>query len=124
MVLLNNWENSFTAWPTVTFAVASVASLVREVDPGTGAEVPVLDDSRRTPALTVVGQGLAVHAAPTPRVLAVQLLSRAARQLRHRAGGGLKLRAAPPPRAHAGVLGNAAPRRTTTPLAGATLDNG
>ena len=58
VVLLNNWEYSFTAWPTVTFAVASVAASVREVDPGSGAEVPVLDDSPRTPGLQLrVGAG-------------------------------------------------------------------
>lgn len=42
-VLLNNYRFAFTAWPTVTFDVPT--EQVLEVDPWTGAERPVIDDS-------------------------------------------------------------------------------
>ncbi|MCC6487118.1 MAG: beta-galactosidase [Candidatus Hydrogenedentes bacterium] len=42
-VLLNNYRFAFTAWPTVVFDAP--VDLVREVDPNTGQEVPVVDDS-------------------------------------------------------------------------------
>ena len=42
-VLLNNYRFAYTAWPTVEFDVD--ASQVVEVDPATGDEVSVRDDS-------------------------------------------------------------------------------
>jgi len=42
-VLLNNYRFAYTAWPTVEFR--SPIDDVREVDPATGEEIPVIDDS-------------------------------------------------------------------------------
>jgi hypothetical protein len=48
-VLLNNYDYLYTSWPTVEFA-ADLAQ-VRELDPVTGQEVPVVDDSPAMPGL-------------------------------------------------------------------------
>jgi hypothetical protein len=42
-VLLLNWDTAFTSWPTVEFDTP--LDQVREVDPATGEESPVVDDS-------------------------------------------------------------------------------
>jgi hypothetical protein len=42
-VLLENWDITYAEWPTVEFDVPS--DQVLEVDPATGAEAPVIDDS-------------------------------------------------------------------------------
>ena len=48
-VLLNNYDFLYTSWPTVTFD-ADPAQVV-EVDPETGREAPVVDDSPAMPGL-------------------------------------------------------------------------
>ena len=48
-VLLNNYSYCYTAWPTVEFA-APLGNIV-EIDPGTGKEIPVVDDSPDMPGL-------------------------------------------------------------------------
>ncbi len=48
-VLLNNYDYLYTSWPTVTFAAD--LDQVREVDPESGREVPVVDDSPDMPGL-------------------------------------------------------------------------
>jgi hypothetical protein len=48
-VLLNNYSYSFTAWPTIEFDTAS--SRVVEVDPATGEERFIRDDSPAMPGL-------------------------------------------------------------------------
>ena len=50
-VLINNYSITYTAWPTVEFAVP--VSNVREVDKKTGAEIPCLDDSPAMEGLQV-----------------------------------------------------------------------
>jgi hypothetical protein len=50
-VLLNNYDFAYSAWPTVVFD-ADPASVV-EVDPRTGKEIPVLDDSPAMPGLQI-----------------------------------------------------------------------
>lgn len=42
-VLLNNYDHSYTSWPTVEFDVPN--DQVKEIDPANGKEKPVLDDS-------------------------------------------------------------------------------
>lgn len=42
-VLLLNWDTAYASWPTVEFDAP--ADQVREVDPATGAEMAVIDDS-------------------------------------------------------------------------------
>ena len=42
-MLLNNYRFAYTAWPTVEFDVPSDQAI--EVDPWTGEERPVIDDS-------------------------------------------------------------------------------
>ncbi|MBM3499226.1 MAG: hypothetical protein FJX74_11215 [Armatimonadetes bacterium] len=57
-VLLNNYSNHYTSWPTVEFDVD--ATQVTEVSQETGAEAPVLDDSPAMEGLQVsldAGQG-------------------------------------------------------------------
>jgi hypothetical protein len=57
-VLLNNYRFAYTAWPTVTFDVAT--SKVVEVCPKTGKETPVVDDSPSLEGLQIsldAGQG-------------------------------------------------------------------
>jgi hypothetical protein len=48
-VLINNYRFDYSAWPTVAFVTDP--SRVREVDPATGKEVPVRDDSPDLPGL-------------------------------------------------------------------------
>ena len=48
-VLLSNQHFAYSGWPTVTFAAE--ASRVTEVDPKTGREIPVRDDSPDMPGL-------------------------------------------------------------------------
>ncbi len=48
-VLLNNYSFCYTAWPTVEFA--SPLSNIVEVDPETGKEMPIVDDSPDMPGL-------------------------------------------------------------------------
>ncbi len=50
-VLLNNYDFAYSAWPTVLFD-ADPASVV-EVDPKTGKEIPVADDSPAMPGLQI-----------------------------------------------------------------------
>ena len=50
-VILNNYHFAYTAWPTVEFDVP--VSEVVEVDPWTGKEIPVRDDSPDMPGLQV-----------------------------------------------------------------------
>ena len=50
-VMLNNYRFAYTAWPTVVFDVPT--SKVREVDPKTGREVPIYDDSPNMEGLQV-----------------------------------------------------------------------
>jgi len=57
-VLLNNYSNHYTSWPTVEFDVD--ASQVIEVSQETGEEAPLLDDSPAMEGLQVsldAGQG-------------------------------------------------------------------
>jgi hypothetical protein len=57
-VLLNNYHFAYSAWPTVEFDVP--ASEVVEVNPATGKEGPILDDSPAMPGIQVsldAGQG-------------------------------------------------------------------
>ncbi len=57
-VLINNFHFAYSAWPTVVFDAATAS--VREVDPKTGMEAPVLDDSPDMPGLQLsmdAGQG-------------------------------------------------------------------
>ena len=56
--MINNYHFAYSAWPTVTFAADQ--EKVREIDPQTGKEVPVLDDSPDMPGLQLsldAGQG-------------------------------------------------------------------
>ena len=48
-VMLNNYSYTFTTWPTVTFDVPH--EKVVEVDPQTGQEIPLYDDSPDMPGL-------------------------------------------------------------------------
>jgi hypothetical protein len=41
--LLNNYRFAYTAWPTIEFD--GPIENVREIDPETGEEIPVIDDS-------------------------------------------------------------------------------
>ncbi len=50
-VLLNNYHFAYSAWPTVAFDAAP-ANVV-EVDPSTGQEAPVVDDSPAMPGLQI-----------------------------------------------------------------------
>jgi hypothetical protein len=57
-VLLNNYAFAYSAWPTVAFATD--LAQVTEVDPSTGKELPVRDDSPDLPGLQLsldAGQG-------------------------------------------------------------------
>ncbi len=48
-LLLNNYSYCYTVWPTVVFA-APLENIV-EIDPATGKEIPVVDDSPEMPGL-------------------------------------------------------------------------
>jgi hypothetical protein len=48
-VLLNNYDRSYAAWPTVEFDADPAQ--VMEVSPETGEIAPVLDDSPQMPGL-------------------------------------------------------------------------
>ena len=50
-VLINNYAYAFTAWPTVEFDAGE--GTVVEVDPHSGGEVPILDDSPAMPGLQI-----------------------------------------------------------------------
>lgn len=50
-VLLMNYRFAYTAWPTVVFDAP--ADAVREVDPSTGREIPVRDESPKMPGLQI-----------------------------------------------------------------------
>jgi hypothetical protein len=57
-VMLNNYAFAYAAWPTVVFAAD--LSQIKEVNPSTGEEVPVRDDSPDLPGLQLsldAGQG-------------------------------------------------------------------
>ncbi len=57
-VMLNNYHFAYSAWPTVEFDAD--AADVKEVDPKTGRETPLLDDSPAMPGLQLsldAGQG-------------------------------------------------------------------
>jgi len=57
-VLLNNYHFAYSAWPTVEFDVP--AAQVVEINPATGKEGPVVDDSQAMPGLQIAldaGQG-------------------------------------------------------------------
>ncbi|HNT37178.1 MAG TPA: hypothetical protein PKH07_19460, partial [bacterium] len=48
-ILINNYDFSYTEWPTVTFDVPD--DKVMEIDQQTGKEVPAIDDSPAVPGL-------------------------------------------------------------------------
>ena len=55
-VLLNNYSDAFTAWPTVEF-VSPLANIV-EINPATGKQIAVVDDSPDMPGLQLsLGSG-------------------------------------------------------------------
>jgi hypothetical protein len=55
-VLLNNYSDAFTAWPTVKF-VSPLTNIV-EINPATGKQIAVADDSPDMPGLQLsLGSG-------------------------------------------------------------------
>ena len=50
-MLINNYHFAYSAWPTVTFDAD--AANVTEVNPKTGKESPVIDDSPDMPGLQI-----------------------------------------------------------------------